>query len=89
MWYALIDESVVLFALVPSDDGKVRALYRSSSFSRTGLVYDAEVRDGRVHVTLPARDRITVGPDADDSLITWTSTDGSRTLKGKLVRASE
>ena len=89
MWYALIDESVVLFALVPSDHGKLRALYRSSSFSRTGLVYDAEVRDGRVHVTLPARDRITVGPDADDSLITWTSTDGSRTLKGKLVRAAE
>ena len=89
MWYALIDESIVLFALVPADGGKLRALYRSSSFSRTGLVYDAEVRDGRVHVTLPAKDRITVGPDADGGLITWTSTDGSRTLKGKLVRASE
>lgn len=89
MWYALIDESIVVFALVPSGEGKLRALYRSSSFSRTGLVYDAEVRDGRVHVTLPAKDRITVGPDADGGLITWTSTDGSRTLKGKLVRASE
>lgn len=89
MWYALIDESVVLFALVPSGDGKLRALYRSSSFSRKGLVYEAEVRDGRVRVTLPAKDRITVEPDADGGLITWTSSDGSRTLKGKLVRASE
>lgn len=89
LWYAVVDESVLLFALVPSEGGKLRVIYRSSSFGRTGLVYDAEVRDGLVHVTLPAKDRITVGPDADGGLITWTSTDGSRTLKGKLVRSPE
>ena len=89
LWYALIDESVVLFALVPTDRPKLRALYRSSSFNRTESVFDAEVRDGRVHVTFPLKDRISVGPDGDAALITWTSSDGSRVLKGKLLRAPQ
>jgi hypothetical protein len=88
LWFALVEESAVLFAVVPGGP-KLRALYRSSSFNRTESVFDAEVRDGRIHVTLPQKDRITVGPDADAGLIMWTSSDGSRVLKGKLLRAPE
>jgi len=88
LWFALVEKSVILFAVVP-EGPKLRALYRSSSFSRTESVFDAEVRDGRIHVTLPQKDRITVAPDADAGLIMWTSSDGSRVLKGKLLRAPE
>ncbi len=88
LWFALVEKSVILFAVVPEGQ-KLRALYRSSSFSRTESVFDAEVRDGRIHVTLPQKDRITVAPDADAGLIMWTSSDGSRVLKGKLLRAPE
>ena len=89
LWYAIIDESIVLFALVPTDGQKLRAVYRSSSSSRAASVYDAEIRDGQVHVVLPQKDRITVRPDADGGIITWTSSDGSRVLKGTLLRAPE
>jgi pimeloyl-ACP methyl ester carboxylesterase len=89
LWYALVDETIVLFALVPTDGPKLRVVYRSSSSSRAGSVYDAEIRDGQVHVVLPQKDRITVGPDAEGGIITWTSSDGSRVLKGKLLRAPE
>ena len=70
LWYALIDESIVLFALAPTDGQKLRAVYRSSSSSRAASVYDAEIRDGQVHVVLPQKDRITVRPDADGGILT-------------------
>jgi hypothetical protein len=89
LWYAVIDDSALLFALVTTNGPKLRALYRSTSFNRTESVFDAEIRDGRLHVTLPRKDWITVAPEADAGLITWTSADGSRVLKGKLVRAPE
>ena len=89
LWYGLLDEAIVLFALVPAEGPKLRAMYRSSSLTRDGSVYDVEVKDGRVHLTLPRKDRVTVGPDADGGLITWTSSDGSRVLTGKLLRAPE
>jgi len=89
LWYGLLDEAIVLFALVPAESPKLRAMYRSSSFTRSGSVYDVEVKGGRVHLTLPRKDRVTVGPDADGGLITWTSSDGSRVLTGKLLRAPE
>jgi pimeloyl-ACP methyl ester carboxylesterase len=89
-WYSLIEESVVLFGLLPARDGEpLRALYRSSTFSRPGLVYDAEVRDGRVHIVLPAKDRIAVGAEPDGVFLVWTSSDGRRTLREKLNRAGE
>ena len=42
-----------------------------------------------MHLTLPRKDRVTVELDADGGLITWTSSDGSRVLTGKLLRAPE
>ncbi len=87
-WYGLVEETLVLFALIEGPG--TRAMYRWVTTRPGGGHYDATIRDGQASAKLPNRASITVAPAGDEAVVlTWTSADGSRVLKGTLRRAAE
>jgi len=84
-WYALLDDSLVLFALADPAGGPSQALYRWASPRVGGTVYDAVIAGKRVSVTLPNRARVVVEVTVEGPTLTWTSADGSRIVKSRLL----
>jgi hypothetical protein len=58
-------------------------MYRSTGIG--GGVFDATLKDGVVRAVLSNGSRVTLKPDGEGA-ITWTSSDGSRSLDSPLVR---
>jgi pimeloyl-ACP methyl ester carboxylesterase len=84
--WAVLEDTVVLVAPVDDGAGRVRLLYRSTGFGSG--VFDAVVKDGVIHVVLSNRSTVTLKPDGGGA-ITWTASDGSRSLSAPLVPGRE
>src|SRR5215510_440289 len=84
-WYALLDDSLILFALADAATGPSQALYRWASPRVGGTLYDAVIAGKRVSLTLPNQARVVVVVTAEGPILTWTSADGSRILKSRLL----
>ena len=84
-WYALLDDTLIFFALADAAGGPSQALYRWASPRVGGGVYDAVVADKRVSLTLDNRARVVVEVTSEGPTLTWTSADGSKTVKSRLL----
>jgi pimeloyl-ACP methyl ester carboxylesterase len=84
--WALLEDTVVLVAPVDGGEGRLRLLYRSTGFG--GGVFDAAIKDGLLRAVLSNKATVTVKPEGEGTL-TWTSSDGSRTLSAPLTRGRE
>ena len=81
--WALLGDSLVLVAPVDGGAGRLRLMYRSTGFK--GGVYDATVKDGAIRATLSNNATVTLKPGGEGT-ITWTASDGSRSLDAPLTR---
>ena len=84
--WAVLEDTVVLVAPVDDGAGRVRLLYRSTGFG--GGVFDAAVKDGVIHAVLSNKSTVTLKPEGGGA-ITWTASDGSRSLSAPLVPGRE
>jgi hypothetical protein len=84
--WTLLGDSVVLVAPVDGGSGRLRLLYRSTGFA--GGVFDAAVEDGALRALLPNRATVIVKPEGEGAL-TWTSSDGARSISGRLSRGRQ
>lgn len=85
--WAVLGDSVVLVAPVEEErPGRLRLMYRSTGFG--GGVFDATLSDGAVRAVLTNGSRVTLRPDGEGA-ITWTASDGSRSLDAPLVRGRD
>ena len=84
--WALLGDTVVLVAPVDGGAGRLRLMYRSTGFG--SAVLDAEIKDGGIRAMLSNKSTVTLQPGRED-LIIWTSSDGSRSLTGPLVRGRD
>lgn len=87
-WYALLEDTLIFFALVDSG-GSPRVFYRSAASRIGGGTYDATIAPGRVELTLPNRSRIVVEATPGGPILTWTSADGVRVVKAPLVKVED
>jgi len=81
--WAVLEDTVVLLAPVSAGPGRFRLMYRSTGI--TSGVYDATVKDGVIRAVLSNKSTVTLNPDGD-GVVTWTASDGSRSLSAQLVR---
>ena len=86
MRWALVGDSLVLVAPVDGGPDGVRLMYRSTGFP--GGIFDATVKDSTLRAKLSNGATITLTPSASGAL-TWTSSDGSRSLDAPLAPARE
>jgi pimeloyl-ACP methyl ester carboxylesterase len=84
--WGLLEDTVVLVAPVEEGAGRLRLMYRSTGIG--GGVFDATLKDGIVRAVLPNGSRVILKPDGDGAL-TWTWSDGSRSLDSPLVRGRD
>jgi pimeloyl-ACP methyl ester carboxylesterase len=84
--WGLLEDTVVLVAPVEEGAGRLRLMYRSTGIG--GGVFDATLKDGIVRAVLSNGSRVMLKPDGDGA-ITWTSSDGSRSLDSPLVRGRD
>jgi pimeloyl-ACP methyl ester carboxylesterase len=84
--WALLGDSLVLVAPVDGGAGRLRLMYRSTGFK--GGVYDATVKDGAIRATLSNNATVTLKPGGEGT-ITWTASDGSRSLDAPLTRGKD
>src|SRR5262245_16265450 len=84
-WHALLDDTPIFFALAEAGGGPSQALYRWASPRVGGTVYEAVVAGKRVSLTLPNRARVAVEVTAEGPTLTWTSADGSKVIKSRLL----
>lgn len=77
---------MVLVAPVADPGGGLRLLYRSTSFA--GGVFEATVKDGAIRAVLSNKSTVTLKPEGDGT-ITWTASDGSRSLDAPLTRGRD
>lgn len=104
LWYGLLGETIVSFALVESGGPDLRAVYSWVAGTRGGVTADALVEGERVKVTLPNKAVVTVTPKgATEAEITFTAADaglresnfaftggrGSGVLQARLVKVRE
>src|SRR6267143_61610 len=84
--WAVLGDTVVLVAPVDGGVGRLRLMYRSTGFGSAML--DAEIKEGGIRAMLSNKSTVTLKPGREDT-ITWTSSDGSRSLTGPLVRGRD
>jgi pimeloyl-ACP methyl ester carboxylesterase len=84
--WAVLADSVVLVGFVDEGPGRLRLMYRSTGFGAG--VFDAVVKDGLVRATLSNGSTVSLKPDGGGA-ITWTASDGSRSLDAPLVRGRD
>jgi hypothetical protein len=83
--WALLADALVLVAPVEGPGGRLRLMYRATSFTVGGGVVDAAVGDGVIRAVLENRSTVTLTPKGEGA-ISWRSADGSRSLDAPLVR---
>jgi hypothetical protein len=81
--WAVLGDTVVLVAPVDGGAGRLRLMYRSTGFGSAML--DAEVKEGGIRAMLSNKSTVILKPGREDTL-TWTSSDGSRSMTGPLIR---
>jgi pimeloyl-ACP methyl ester carboxylesterase len=85
LWYGLLGETVAVVGLVEGADGTPQLLYRAAAGRASSGLYPPRETSGRLEATLGG-DRgpaMTLTPGPGHALeVTWTSTDGRRTLSG-------
>jgi hypothetical protein len=86
--WGFIEDTLVLVGLVEGDRPGLRLLYRSVSTRTGGGVYDATIKDGKVHAVLGNKATAVLSSETEPT-ITWTSPDGSRVLKAPLTRVQD
>lgn len=84
--WALLGDTVVLVAPVDEGPGRLRLMYRSTGFG--GGVFDATLKDGVLRAVLSNGSKVTLKPEGEGA-ITWTASDGSRSVDARLVRGRE
>ena len=84
--WATLEDSVVLVAPVEDGTGRLRLMYRSTGFP--GGVFDATLEGGGLRALLSNGSKVTLMPEGEGS-ISWTSADGSRSLRAPLVRGRD
>jgi pimeloyl-ACP methyl ester carboxylesterase len=84
--WAMLQDTVALVAPVEDGPGRLRLMYRSTGFG--GGVFDATLEDGTLRAVLSNGARVTLSPEGE-GVITWTSSDGSRSLRAPLVRGPD
>jgi len=104
LWYGLLGDTIVSFALVESNGAGLRAMYSWVAGTRGGVTANAVVESERVKVTLPNKAVVNVTPKgateaemtftaADAALggsnFAWTGGRGSGVLQTRLVRVRE
>jgi pimeloyl-ACP methyl ester carboxylesterase len=85
--WGMLADTIVLIGLVEESPGRLRLLYRSTTGFGAG-VFDASVKDGVIRATLANGATITLKPGGDGTL-TWTASDGSRSLQAPLTRGRD
>jgi pimeloyl-ACP methyl ester carboxylesterase len=84
--WTLLEDTLVLVAPIDGGGGKLRLLYRSTGFG--GGEFDAAITDGLLRAVLSNKSTVTLEPEGDGTL-TWTASDGSRSLSAPLTRGRE
>jgi pimeloyl-ACP methyl ester carboxylesterase len=84
--WAMLEDTVVLLAPVSAGPGQLRLMYRSTGTTRG--VFDATVKDGVIRAVLPNKSTVTLKPEGS-GVVTWTASDGSRSLNAPLIRGRE
>jgi hypothetical protein len=84
--WALLADSLVLVAPVEDPKGGLRLMYRSTTFA--GGVFEATVKDGAIRAVLSNKSVVTLKPEGEGT-ITWTASDGSRSLDAPLTRGRD
>ncbi len=84
--WAMLEDTVVLLAPVSAGPGQLRLMYRSTGITRG--VFDATVKDGVIRAVLPNKSTVTLKPEGG-GVVTWTASDGSRSLNAPLIRGRE
>ncbi len=84
--WAMLEDTAVLVAPVEEGPGRLRLMYRSTGFG--GGVFDATLKDGVLRAVLSNGAKVTLKPEGEGAL-TWTSSDGSRSLDAPLVRGHD
>jgi pimeloyl-ACP methyl ester carboxylesterase len=84
--WALLADSLVLVAPVEDPKGGLRLMYRSTTFA--GGVFEATVKDGAIRAVLSNKSTVTLKPEGEGT-ITWTASDGSRSLDAPLTRGRD
>jgi pimeloyl-ACP methyl ester carboxylesterase len=84
--WALLEDTLVLVAPMAAEAGRVRLLYRSTGMG--GGIFEATVQDGVIRAVLSNKSTVTLKPGGDGT-ITWTASDGSRSLTAPLVRGRD
>jgi pimeloyl-ACP methyl ester carboxylesterase len=84
--WAVLGDSVVLVAPVDGGAGRLRLMYRSTGFG--GAMLDTEIKDGGIRAVLSNKSSVVLKPAPEDT-ITWTSSDGSRSMTGPLLRGRD
>ncbi len=81
--WAMLEDTIVLVAPVEEGPGRLRLMYRSTGFGAG--VFDAAVKDGVIRAVLSNGSKVILKPEGEGR-ITWTSSDGSRSVEGTLAR---
>jgi hypothetical protein len=84
--WALLADSLVLVAPVEDPKGGLRLMYRSTTFA--GGVFEATVKDRAIRAVLSNKSVVTLKPEGEGT-ITWTASDGSRSLDAPLTRGRD
>jgi hypothetical protein len=84
--WAILEDAVVLVAPVEEGPGRLRLMYRSTGFGAG--VFDAAVKDGVIRAVLSNGSKVILKPEGEGR-ITWTSSDGSRSVEGTLARGRD
>ncbi|HXJ84841.1 MAG TPA: alpha/beta hydrolase [Candidatus Methylomirabilis sp.] len=83
-WYALLDDTLILFGMVDGPS-PARVWFQWTTVQSGGGRYDAQIADTRISFTLPEGARVVVEPGSGDPLLTWTSADGKRVTHATLI----
>jgi len=84
--WAMLEDTVILVAPVVREPGQLLLMYRSTGIG--GGVLDATLKDGVIQAVLSNKSTVTLKPGGD-GIITWTASDGSRSVNAPLIRGRE
>jgi len=84
-WYAVLEETLVLFGMVDGPTSPPRVWYRWATSRVEGGSYDAVISGDRVSFKLPNGTRAVVAPHPEGPTLTWTFADRELVLTARLI----
>ena len=84
-WYAVFDETLVLFGMIDGPPSSPRVWYRWATSRLEGGSYDAVISGDRISFKLPNGTRAVVAPHPEGPTLTWTFADRELVLTTRLI----